>query len=54
MKGVWKNKFGFLKFILNEKNCYRWMEKLVYVKKDDINVVSELVVNLFKKNIFVF
>ena len=51
MKGVWKNKLGFLKSILNEKNRYRRMEKLVHAKKDDINAVSELAVNLLKKNI---
>ena len=51
MKGVWKKRLGFLKNLLNQKNRYKRMQALVNAKKDDINAVSELTVNLLKNNI---
>ena len=51
MKGVWKTRLGFLKNLLNQKNRYKRMQALVNAKKDDINAISELTVNLLKNNI---
>lgn len=51
MKGVWKQKLGFLKSLLNEKNRYKRMDRLVKAKKDDINAVSELAMNFLKNKI---
>ena len=51
MRGVWKKNLTFLKSILNEKNRYQRMEKLLHANKDQINAVSEMTLNLFKNHV---
>lgn len=51
MRGVSKKNLAFLKSILNEKNRYQRMEKLLHANKDQINAVSEMTLNLLKNHV---
>ena len=46
-----KRNFDFLKSILREKNAKRRRAKILTASKDQINSVSEMALNLIKRNI---
>ena len=51
MINSFKRNVDFLKSILQEKNRKRRMEKLFQAGKDQINAVSEFMLNMLKKKI---
>ena len=46
-----KRNFDFLKSILREKNAKRRRAKILTASKDQINSVSEMALNLLRRNI---